>query len=257
VGVLPFRARREDDRNELARLLHGARTGDSVARNDLISAYVPFILRIASQTTRRYIDPNIDDEYSISLSAFNEAIDRYQEDKAASFLTFAETVIRRRLIDFFRSQRQHRERQLPWSEFDVVDDEDNNLLNWVEVSTSLEVHQLQEETAIRGLEIEEYSQCLEKYDLTFAELVEISPRHEDARRNAFDCAKVIREDPSLLEYVERRQALPLKALEDRVQVSRKTLERQRKYILAILVLMTGDFPLLQSFLMNGEGGQTQ
>lgn len=227
--------------------------GDPEARNDLISAYIPFILRIASQTTRRYIDPGVDDEYSISLSAFNEAIDRYQEDKAASFLTFAETVIRRRLIDFFRSQRQHKGKQLPWSEFDVVDDDDNHTSNWVEVSTSLEIHQQQEEASMRALEIQEYSNCLAKYDMTFAELVEISPKHEDARRNAFECAKVIREDPSLLEYVERRRALPLKALEERVHVSRKTLERQRKYILAILVLMTGDFPLLKSFLMNGEG----
>lgn len=253
MGVLPFRARREDDRNELARLLHGARSGNTDARNDLISAYVPFILRIASQTTRRYIDPGIDDEYSISLSAFNEAIDRYQEDKAASFLTFAETVIRRRLIDFFRSQRQHRGRQLPWSEFDVVDEEDNHMTNWVEVSTSMELHQQQEEASMRVLEIQEYSNQLSKYDLTFAELVEISPKHEDARQNAFECARVILEDRELLEFVERRHALPLKALEDRVHVSRKTLERQRKYILAVLILMTGDFPLLKSFLMNGEG----
>jgi len=252
VGVLPFRGRRIEERNELARLLHGAKSGNASARNELIAMYIPFILRIAAQTARRYIDPKADDEYSICLSAFNEAIDRFQEGKAASFLTFAETVIRRRLFDFFRSQHQHRLKQLPWSEFDVIDDEDN-VSNWAEVSSSLEVHQAEQEAAMRALEIEEYAHRLAAFDLSFHELIDISPKHEDARRNALACARAIASDAELLAFVERRRALPLKALEDRVNVSRKTLERQRKYILAIVILLAGDFPLLKSFLMNAEG----
>ncbi|WAH38423.1 RNA polymerase sigma factor SigI [Alicyclobacillus dauci] len=250
VGVLPFRTRRTDDRKELARLLHGAKAGDERDRNKLISDYVPFILRIASQTTHRYIDQNVDDEFSIALSAFNEAIDRFDLERESSFLSFAETIIRRRLIDFFRSQSRDR-RQLPWSEFDVVDDEEN-VTNYAEVSTSLANHQLQEESTLRSYEIEEYKQCLKEYDLSFSELVQISPKHEDARQNAFRIGKVIADDPELMEFVERRKSLPLKALEDRVHVSRKTMERQRKYILAVVLLMTGDFPRLQSYLAEAK-----
>lgn len=248
MGVLPFRARRPDERKELATLLHKVQAGDERARNDLISSYVPFILRIASQTTHRYIDQNTDDEFSIALSAFNEAIDRFDTKRAASFLAFAETIIRRRLIDFFRARKRDR-RQTPWSEFDVLDEEDN-VTNYVEVNTSLSQHRLEEEAQLRKYEIEEYKARLKAYDLSFSELVQISPKHEDARINALRIGKLIAEDKALLEYVERRKSLPLKALEGRVEVSRKTMERQRKYILAIVILITGDFPTLQSFLAD-------
>ncbi|EPZ42098.1 RNA polymerase sigma factor SigI [Alicyclobacillus acidoterrestris] len=251
MGVLPFRGRRRsDERKELTRLLHGAKSGDEEARNQLISSYVPFILRIASQTTRRYIDQTVDDEYSIALSAFNEAIDRFDLDRESSFLSFAETIIRRRLIDFFRSRQRDR-KQVPWSEFDLLDEEDN-VTNYAEVSTSLELHQLSEEATLRAYEIEEYQKRLQEFDLSFAELVRISPKHGDARQNAFEIGRVIAGDAMLLEFVERRKSLPLKQLEDRVQVSRKTMERQRKYILAIVILLTGDFPMLQSFLEDAK-----
>ncbi|MFB5192092.1 RNA polymerase sigma factor SigI [Alicyclobacillus fastidiosus] len=251
MGVLPFRARRRsDERKELARLLHGAKSGDEAARNQLISSYVPFILRIASQTTHRYIDQTVDDEYSIALSAFNEAIDRFDLERESSFLSFAETIIRRRLIDFFRSRQRDR-KQVPWSEFDLLDEEDN-VTNYAEVSTSLAQHQLYEEATMRGYEIEEYQKRLQDFDLSFGELVRISPKHEDARQNAFEIGRVIAADEELLEFVERRKSLPLKQLEDRVHVSRKTMERQRKYILAVVVLLTGDFPLLQSFLEDAK-----
>lgn len=250
MGVLPFRNRQKDERNELTRLLHGAKAGDDGVRNELISSYVPFILRIASQTTHRYIDQHNDDEFSIALTAFNEAIDRFDLDRAASFLSFAETVIRRRLIDFFRIQQRDR-KQIPWSQFDVVDDEDN-ISNYAEVSTSLQQHQLQEEATTRAYEIQEYAERLGDFELSFTELVSISPKHDDARRNALAISHAIVRDETLLEFVERRKSLPLKALEERVNVSRKTLERQRKYILAIVVLLTGDFPALQSFLTGEE-----
>lgn len=252
MGVLPFRTRRSDERKELATLLHSAKAGDEQARNELISSYVPFILRTASQTTHRYIDQHADDEFSIALMAFNEAIDRFDLERATSFIAFAETIIRRRLIDFFRSRERDR-RQLPWSQFDAVDDEDN-VTNYAEVSESLTQHQLQEEATLRAYEIEEYGRLLTDYDLSFGELVQISPKHEDARQNAFQVGRLIAADDELLEFVRRRKSLPLKALETRVHVSRKTMERQRKYILAIVILLTGDFPALQTFLEDAKGG---
>ncbi|WP_041695326.1 RNA polymerase sigma factor SigI [Alicyclobacillus acidocaldarius] len=252
MGVLPFRGRSLDERNELARLLQSAKAGNAHARNELIALYIPFILRIASQTAKRYIDPHADDEYSVSLAAFNEAIDRYQDERAASFLTFAETVIRRRLVDFFRAQRQHRARLRPWSEFDQAD-EDDHVSNWVEVASSIAEHQRREEAAMRAYEIEEYARRLEEFGLSFRELVELSPKHEDARRNALLCAHAIASDPELVTYVYRRKALPLRQVEERVRVSRKTLERQRKYILAMVLLLSGDFPMLKSFLLRAEG----
>lgn len=252
MEVLPYRARRSDDRKELTTLLHGAKSGDHQARNQLISSYVPFILRITSQVTHRFIDKGRDDEYSIALTAFNEAIDRFDVDRESSFLAFAETIIRRRLIDFFRVRSKDR-KQVPWSEFDMVDDEDN-VANSAEIRTSIEYHKVEEESKLRAYEIEEYASELQAYDLSFGELVRISPKHEDARQNAFEIGFTIVGDEHLLEYVRTRKSLPLKELESKVQVSRKTMERQRKYILAIVVLLTGDFPRLRTFIEQRREG---
>jgi RNA polymerase sigma factor len=236
--------RRKNTDHELDRLLRQAQAGDEEARNTLIETYSPFVLRIASQASRKYIERGRDDEYSVALMAMNEAIDRYDADRKVNFLGFAETIIRRRLIDHFRVQKSQ-SRAVPWTEFDVVDEEDN-VVNYVEVQTSIEVHQAAEEQEARRLEIREYARALNEFGLSFEELVELSPKHADARQNAMEVARAVVNDEALLQYVLEKKALPLKALEDRVGVSRKTMERQRKYILAVVLLLHGDFQYLQS-----------
>lgn len=246
MGGLPFHRKKSEETSQLYSMLQLAQDGDEAARNDLIQSYTPFILRTASQASRRYIDRGKDDEFSIALIAMNEAIDRFDGSKKASFLGFAETIIRRRLIDYYRSQRAQN-RSVPWTEFDVTDDEDN-VMNYVEVKTSVDAYGLLEEQEARRGDIGEYAEALREFGLTFTDLVDLSPKHADARQSAIDVAKIVASDELLRAYVQERKALPLKLLEDKVQVSRKTLERQRKYILAIVILLCGEFQHLQSYI---------
>ena len=50
------------------------RSGDA-SRDAFIQAYKPYIAKVTSRFCKRYIDPTRDDEFSIALSAFNEAVD--------------------------------------------------------------------------------------------------------------------------------------------------------------------------------------
>lgn len=250
MGVFSFGRQKSEDAEKLHSMLQLAQEGDEDARRRFIQAYVPYVLRIASQASRRYIDRHQDDEYSIALMAFNEAIDRFDTNRKAGFLGFAETIIRRRLIDYFRSQKSQ-SRVQPFSDFEVIDDEDN-AVNYVEIRASLAIHHESEEQNMRRLEIEEYGKLLTTYGLSFQDLVELCPKHADARKNAVDVARAVADDPQLSSYVKERQALPLKALEDKVSVSRKTMERQRKYILAVVLLLTGDFTHLQEYVNDRE-----
>ncbi|MBX5436982.1 MAG: RNA polymerase sigma factor SigI [Alicyclobacillaceae bacterium] len=247
MGVLPYRRKKPGDDDGLCSLLALAQEGNQRARAQIIEQYAPFVLRIASQASHRYIDRSRDDEYSVGLLALNEAIDRFDPERNVNFLVFAETIIRRRLIDYYRSQ-QSQVRQVPWTEFEVADDEDN-VVNVVEVQASVDLHERAEEQERRRQEIEEYERALSEFGLTFAELVELSPKHADARRNAMEVAKMVAEDEELRRYVQEKKALPLKQLERRAGVSRKTMERQRKYILAIVVLLCGDFEHLRSYIL--------
>jgi RNA polymerase sigma factor len=248
VRLLPFRRKKsEETTNDLNQLLLRARGGDDEARNQLLKDYMPFIAKSASKATGRYIRQGLDDEFSVALTAFNEAIERYDVDRGMNFLGFADTVIKRRLIDYFRS-KQVKNRDLPLSNFEVEDEEDN-VINYVEIQKSVENHQKQLEVDARREEIMRFTMMLSDFDISLEELVDISPKHQDARENAMEVAKVIAVHEELREYLLSKKSLPLKALMNHVTVSRKTIERQRKYIIAVSLILVGDFQLLQDYII--------
>ena len=73
--------------------------------NKFIKDNKRFIMVSASKATRRFISEN-DDEWSIALIAFHEAVKSYDLSKG-NFRTFAALVIRRRLTDYIISQSRH------------------------------------------------------------------------------------------------------------------------------------------------------
>jgi RNA polymerase sigma factor len=246
VSILPFRRKKTDENSELNQLIDLAQKGDPNLRNKLLEDYIPFIAKSASQATGRYIEPGVDDEFSVALAAFNEAIDRYDLDKGASFLGFADTVIKRRLIDYYRSQTA-RKKDVPFSDFDMDDGEDN-VVNYVEVQKSLEIHHKELETKNRQEEILRFTEMLSEFGISLEELVELSPKHADARQNAMDVARIIADDRVMKDYLLEKKSLPLKLLTSQINVSRKTVERQRKYIIAIALILIGEFEMLQDYI---------
>ena len=77
--------------------------GDQVLLNEIIASYKPFIAKTVSSVCKRYIHAT-DDEFSIGLIAFNEAIEKYLPERGRSLLSFAEVLIKRRVIDYIRKQ---------------------------------------------------------------------------------------------------------------------------------------------------------
>lgn len=245
VMRLSFRRKRTVASDTLETLLAQAREGNKDAREQLLREYSPFVERVARSTCKRAIT-RTDDEFQIALVAMNEAIDSYQPGRG-SFVGFAETVMRRRLIDSFRGKRL---REVPFTAFDEEDGE-GNVQNAVETATAVRAYADDEEAAARSQEIALYSQELERFGLTFRELVKLSPKHADARENAIAVARLIATDAQLRQTFLKSRSLPLKQLQSRVGVSRKTLERQRGYIVAVTVLLIGDYELLRAFVQRG------
>ncbi|MDN5293430.1 MAG: polymerase sigma factor [Eubacteriales bacterium] len=241
--------RKDDDRE----LWQKARQGDEEARNRLLEKYLPFIMRIAAGIKGEYVHSDMD-EVSIGLIAFNEAIDSYEEGKGLSFLSFAEMVVKRRLIDYYRREKKEN-LSLPLSYFqDETDAKSEEAATYyIEREKAAEEFQRRLEEEERREEIIKLSRELTAFGITFQDLVEVAPKHRDARLSCLEIARVIVRDKELLDYVQRRKELPLKALTARVAVSRKTLERQRKYLVALVVILSGDYPCLQEYL-KGERG---
>jgi RNA polymerase sigma factor len=222
--------------------------GDMELRNQLITDFQPYIMKLTSRFCKRYIDPAKDDEFSIALSAFNEAINQFSSSAGKSFLGFAETVVRRRLIDHVRKEQRH-SRQVPYSSFDMQDEEEN-VHNPVETSQALEDYDRQRGSEERRAEISDLSRCLMDFDIGFADLVNAAPKHTDTRQTLFGLGRTLAEDPQLMRLLLVKKLLPIKELLERVQLSRKTLERNRKYIIAVALIWNGPYPYMQEYLRD-------
>lgn len=226
-----------------ADLVTRAQAGEAQAREDLLARYRPFIGARAAKVVGHYVDDS-DDLASVALIAFNEAIDAFDAGRGVSFLTFSETVIRRRLIDHLR--RSGRDASTPLSAFEMEDDE-GDLRNPVETSVAMAAYSDDHEAAMRRDEIAAYAQILARYGVSFAELVDVAPKHQDARESAQGAARSLVSNPELVRLMEETGRLPLRELAKIVPLSRKTLERQRKYVLAVALALLGDFPYLKEY----------
>ncbi len=218
--------------------------GNVELRNETIEKYKPFIAKTVSSVCKRFIDER-DDEFSVGLIAFNEAIDKYSADKGSSLLAFAELIIKRKVIDYIRKEARM-SRTLQWDP--VTDEEEEGPQSKIEADLSIEEHQKLLEQEHRKEEILYYRQVLSDFGLSFDELIEQSPKHMDARQNAMKVAKTLIEDKTLKEVFFQKKRLPIKQLEKRVEVSRKTIERNRKYIMAMAIILSGDYVYLRDYI---------
>lgn len=245
-------------------LLEQARAGDGRAREELIARYTPFVLRVAAQASGRYLRLGQDDEASVALIAFNEAIDRYDPARGAGFLPFGQQVIRRRLVDYFRSQGRHPE--TPFSALAGGDGEGEG--GWEPAGElagaggAQEAEEQVDERLGRRQEIAEFGRELARFGLSLDELVRSSPRHRDTRQLALRVAWRVARTPAYRRRLLETGQLPLEELEadPELGVSRKTLRRLRSYLVAVVLLLSGDFPQLRAFLplapeegFSGEG----
>ncbi|MGN8644735.1 RNA polymerase sigma-I factor [Gracilibacillus sp. HCP3S3_G5_1] len=216
--------------------------GDEYLRNDIIKAYQPFIAKCVSDVCKRYIQKQ-NDEFSVGMIAFNEAIEMYSREKGSSFLAFAQVIIKRKVIDYIRKEQ----RQYMNPALNINDDEELEE-SPLQISEAKKIFQLEEESWHRKQEIIELSEELKMYKISFKELTEISPKHQDARESAIYAAKQLINDRDLKDYVFRKKRVPIKKLLKVVPVSKKTLERNRKYILTVFIILTGDYVYLREYL---------
>ncbi|WP_373895603.1 RNA polymerase sigma factor SigI [Virgibacillus natechei] len=229
--------------NPLDAMVASAQQGDHSVQNHLLTAYQPFIAKCVSEVCKRYIDPKRDDEFSIGLSAFNEAIQAYSTERGCSFLAFARLVVKRKVIDYIRYiQKKPHAISLDES-YDT-----EKMENPIETIAAGEQYRQEEDAWYRRDEIMDFKEKLGTYKLTLEELTRLSPKHRDARDSAVYTARVIFENSDLREYVKRKKKLPMKHLMNYVDVSKKTLERNRKFILAMFIVLSEDYVYLKDYL---------
>lgn len=223
---------------------------DSVYMERFLTEYEHFILHAAQKTMGKYITKS-DDQWSISLSAFHEAINSYSIDKGA-FLPFAETVIRRRLYDYIKKESRH------FCEFPIDSySNDGNYGAENEETAGIKIEVAAKLSTIQSndarLEIEAITERLGQYGFSFFDLVSVSPKAEKTKRACAAAIVYLTENPVLFFDMRKMKKLPLAILEKKLSIPRKILERHRKYIIAGAEIIAGDYPTLSEYLKFVRG----
>lgn len=218
--------------------------GNESFREQLIKTYEHYILKCASTTCHRYITKS-DDEYSISLIAFSQAIDNYDLDKGA-FLSFAALVIKRRLIDYSKNQSKYStEVFVDPILFDTEPDEE---IEDVQIRIAVAEQVSKQDKGDLKLEIDEATRTFSHYGFTFLELSSCSPHAEKTRKACAKAVNYMLQNPLLISELRSTRQLPLKIIEKNVPLPRKLLERHRKYIIAAIEILSGGYPHLEEYM---------
>lgn len=218
--------------------------GDRNLLDETIDAYKPFIAKAVSSVCKRYIYET-DDEFSIGLIAFNEAIEKYSPERGSSLLSFSEVIIKRRVIDYIRKQTKNQHISIDLTN---ATNEEESAGTSIVNELSLDDYNKKNDEQLRKDEILHFQSLLTTFDLSFSDLLENSPKHADARKNAIIVAKILVEDTELKEFLFEKKRMPIKQLEKMVNVSRKTIERNRKYIIAIALILSSDYVYMKDYL---------
>ncbi|MEG0934003.1 MAG: sigma factor [Clostridia bacterium] len=197
----------------------------------LLRAYLPFLKKQARDAAPML---NHDDRLSLAMLAFAGAVKQYAPERGA-FLPFAAACIRNRLTDEVRKEARHNLRTVPFPQGNA------------EPSALPEYDKEQERQALAE-EIKRYGAALAPYGLTFGMLEASCPKKRRARARCLDLARWVAENEAQRAAFLRTSRLPQGELARCGNVSIKTVEKQRKYIVALVVLLLGDFPDMLAFL---------
>lgn len=220
--------------------------------DELIRTYMPFIRTETAKWLKRPPQEGRDDELSIAMIAFHEAVQGYSRVRG-SFLKYAALTIKSRLIDYHRREQRHRNAV----SLDTPADEDESPLSQTIQDGRNHEEELAVREATRG-EIEELSRQMEAFGLCLEDVAENCPKQQRTLEACRNVLRYARETEGILEEFLRTKRLPITQLSAGSGVEKKTLERHRKYLAALLLIYSNGYEIIRGHLkqvMKGVAGK--
>ena len=233
----------------IIRQVYAAKT-DREEADRLIGAYMPFIRSETAKFLKRPPVEGHDDELSIAMIAFHEAVQGYSRARGP-FLKYAAMLIRSRLIDYRRKEQRHGS----LISLDTPTEKEN-----VSLGDTLADDKNQEEAttareATRA-EIEELTRQMAEFGVSLTDVADNCPRQQrtlDACRKALQYA--VNTDGLLADFLQSRK-LPIARLSAGSGVEKKTLERHRKYMVALMLIYTNGYEIIRGHIRQVLKGGT-
>jgi len=233
-------------KEDLASIIDRIKAGDDQLREEFIIDYIPFIIKVISNSVKNKIDIKNSDEYSIGLIAFNEAIEKYDNSKnkkGFNFFSFAEMVIKRRIIDYFRISSKNKE--MPFSYFEADDEHFEDKFLQDESSSGYERIEVFQE-------IKHYSEMLKSFGIKISELHKYTPKHSDSVRMCVDIGRKIAENKEVFNKLVKKKYFPMKDIMKFVNVHPSTIEKNRKFIISVSLIYGNNYEHLKSYFNSGR-----
>lgn len=232
-----------NDENQIVKQVYEAKD-DMIKADEMILNCMPFIKSETAKFMKRPPIEGQDDELSISMIAFHEAICSYSMKKG-TFFKFASLLIKNRLIDYVRKESRHKE----VVSLDVpIGDEKKAVIENIDSGKN---HS--EDIVMRNatrMEIEELSRQMQEFDVTLNDVADNCPRQ---KRTLTACQKVLdfaRKDKELMNEFLRTKRLPIAKLVEGSGIERKTLERHRKYVIALMLIYTNGYEIIRGHIQQ-------
>ena len=201
--------------------------------NSLIENYQPFILNTISNLKNEYIQVENDEEFSIGLLAFTEAMKRYDQNKG-SFLHYAQLVISSRVKTFLEKEQKNKHHSIYELESNVLDRGNS----YEEINLRQEILLFEEELNIFGID--------------FDDLIDMSPKHKDTRERAMDIALKTSNEKDLVNHVYEKKRLPITKISERFLVSVKIIKKSKVFITAIIIVIVNNYSSILTWIKDSK-----
>jgi len=202
--------------------------------NELIENHMPFIIKSISDVTGRYVSCQNDEELSVGLLGFHEAIERYDNEKG-HFLSFAKLVIGSRIKNYLKGENKHQHSSLE----ELLD-------KGLEIKD--EYLEQKEDNSILVEEINMLKTEISSFGFTLEDLVDEAPKQQATRKNAISLSEEISKDEEFTSFMYVKRRLPIKRIVLKFSVTEKVIKRSKKFIISVVIIIDKNFSALQNWI---------
>lgn len=212
------------------------------ATEEFIEKHIPFIISCISKFTGRYVSIENDDEYSIGMIAFVEAIEKYKESRG-DFYAFSRLVIESRLKNFFEKENKHIKNK-------SIEDYKERGTDLVDNLENHDKDDLNREFTIN--EIKKLKEEIDDFGFGFEELVNEAPKHKDTREKAIDISEKSSKEKDITDFMFMKKRLPIKNMSDRFDVSEKVIRKSKLFIITVIIILFRGYRNLKLWIKKGR-----
>lgn len=207
---------------------------ENTSVNELIEKHMPFIIKSISDVTGRYVSCENDEELSVGLLGFHEAIERYDNEKG-HFLSFAKLVIGSRIKNYLKSENKHQHSSLE----ELLD-------KGLEIKD--EYLEQKEDNSILIEEISRLKTEISSFGFTLEDLANEAPKQQATRKNAISLSEEISKEEEFTSFMYVKKRLPIKRIVLKFSVTEKVIKGSKKFIISVVIIIDKNFSVLKNWI---------